>query len=145
MRRRSREGGFSVAVRRRGGPVRRGTLGRAVLFVERSDVDRHTDAPARIIRQARHELAPTVAVAHVVSDGDLAHFADGAATLDVARHRHALHLDRLAGRAALVALDLVADDAADDRARRGAAVAAAAAAAELVADDAARDRAQDGA
>src|SRR5260221_14698327 len=100
-----------------------------------ANVDGDADAATRVLRQASDELACAVAVSHVEADGNVAHVLHGAATLDFARHRAALDFHRLAAGAdaPLLAIDLVADQAADDGTRGGAAIASAAARSELVA------------
>src|SRR5689334_19194819 len=135
----------AVVDRRRAALVRVRRGRRSGRLLERTDVHGDAHAAARIVRHARHELVPAVAIAHVVADRDFAHVADGTAAAHFALGGDALGLRRDLRRRRVLAVHLVADEAADDGARRGAAVAPAAALAELVADHAAGNGADHGA
>src|ERR1700733_4009472 len=87
--------------------LRRRRAGAGTAFDERANIHGDANAPARIVGQARDEFAAAIAVAHVVARGDVAHFLDGAATLDFTGT--ALDFDRLrGGGAGVLAIDLVA-------------------------------------
>src|SRR5438132_8827609 len=102
------------------------------------------EAP-RIVVHAVGEAPAGILVDHVVADRGLAHLFDDATALHIALDGDSLHFHGPRRRRGIVAIDLVADQAADDGAGRGAAITATAAVAELVADDAADHRAQHGA
>src|SRR6476620_6144158 len=99
----------------------------------RPDLDVDRDGRSGFDSHAGAEFTAIVFVAHVVAHDALASLARHvAATLDIARHRRTLDTGGLVVGAAI---GLVADEAADHRARGGAVVASAGAVAELVTDD----------
>src|SRR5258706_13474431 len=94
---------ISAAVRRRAWPRARHARGR------RAHLDVHRHLLAGIVGQARAQLASVVLVAHIVAHDALARFGNGIATLDFARHGHAIYDDVAVRGRVGIALDLVAD------------------------------------